>query len=78
MLSGASQQTAKAGTLPPVATVPAVQISASEFAKTELDLQAEATCPACNQGRMIILGKLDLLNPTYSPPTSPVSTADTS
>jgi hypothetical protein len=58
-------------------TVPAAQIATCNAAKTELDLR-ESTCPACSQGRMIIVGKLDLLNPTYSWLASQVLTADTS
>ena len=59
-------------------TTPAAQIAACDVARTELDLQAETSCPACSQGRMVIVGKLDLLNSTYSWPASQVLTPDTS
>ena len=58
-------------------TAPVAQIAACD-AETELGLQAEATCPKCGHGRMIIVDKLDLLNPAYFSPASPVLPADTS
>jgi hypothetical protein len=59
-------------------TTPADQVPACDAAKTEFDLQADATCPACSQGRMIIVRKLDLMDPAYSWPASQVLTPDTS
>jgi len=59
-------------------TAPPPQITACDAAMAELDLQANTTCPACGQGRMIIVAKLDLLNPVYSWPASQVLTPDTS
>jgi hypothetical protein len=59
-------------------TAPAPQITTCDVARTELDLQAETNCPACGQGRMVIVGNLDLLNPAYSRPAGQVLTTDTS